>query len=124
VAEIRQSLLLAVFLAMSGGLHAETPSAATQREISALLQALGSSQCDFFRNGSWYDSARAESHLARKLDYFERKGLLSTAEAFIDDAASQSSMSGKPYQVRCPGQAAQPSSVWLKRTLEELRQRP
>jgi hypothetical protein len=120
----RRTLGLVVCCALSGGLHAETPSPVTQQEIVALLHALGSSQCEFFRNGSWYDSARAESHLERKLDYFERKGLLSTAEGFIDDAASQSSMSGKPYQVRCPGQAAQPSSVWLKRKLEELRQRP
>jgi hypothetical protein len=120
----RRGLLLAVCCMVAVPLHAEAPAAVTQREISALLQALGSSQCDFFRNGSWYDSARAESHLARKLDYFERKGLLSTAEAFIDDAASQSSMSGKPYQVRCPGHVAEPSAVWLKRKLEELRQRP
>jgi hypothetical protein len=124
VTGIGQALLLAACFVLSGGLHAEAPSVATQQQISALLHALGSSQCDFFRNGSWYDSARAESHLARKLAYFERKGLLSTPEAFIDDAASQSSMSGKPYQVRCPGQAAQPSSVWLKRKLEELRRRP
>lgn len=103
--------------------HAEAPSATTQKEITELLHELGASHCDFFRNGSWYDSEKAESHLQRKLDYFERKDLLTTADAFINDAASQSSMSGEAYQVRCPGQPAQPSAEWLKAKLGELRQR-
>ncbi len=103
--------------------HADATSAATQAEIAELLHELGTSHCDFFRNGNWYDSAKAESHLKRKLDYFERKDLLTTADAFISDAASQSSMSGEAYQVRCPGGQAQPSADWLKEKLEELRQR-
>ena len=100
---------------------ADAQSATTQAEITGLLHALGASHCDFFRNGSWYDSAKAESHLQRKLDYFERKALLTTTDAFIVDAASQSSMSGEIYQVRCPGQLAQPSADWLKDKLGELR---
>lgn len=101
--------------------HADPPSVTTQTEITELLHELGASHCDFFRNGSWYDSAKAESHLKRKLDVFERKGLLTTADAFITDAASQSSMSGEAYQVRCPGGQAQPSADWLRQKLEQLR---
>ena len=111
--------MLAVLV--SAGAYAEPDTTTTRSEISALLRALGTSHCEFFRNGTWYDSAKAEDHLKRKLDYFERKGLLSTSDKFIDDAASQSSMSGKPYQVRCQGQPAQPSADWLKRKLAELR---
>ncbi len=113
--------LLMLSLVACVGAHAEADVSTTRGEITALLQALGASQCEFFRNGTWYDSEKAEDHLKRKLDYFERKGLLSTTDAFIDDAASQSSMSGKAYQVRCQGQSALPSADWLKRKLEELR---
>ena len=88
-----------------------------------MLHALGTSQCAFFRNGTWHDSAEAERHLKRKLDYFEHRRLLSTADAFIDDAASRSSMSGKAYQVRCAGKPAQASADWLRQKLSELRQR-
>ena len=118
---LRCLLLFAVLV--SARAHAEARTTTTRSEISALLRALGASQCDFFRNGTWYDSAKAEDHLKRKLDYFERKGLLSTADTFIDDAASRSSMSGKPYQVRCPGQPVQTSAEWLTRKLEALRKR-
>ncbi|MEP6881227.1 MAG: DUF5329 domain-containing protein [Dokdonella sp.] len=113
--------LLMLAIAVSAGTHAEPDATTTRAEITALLHALGTSQCEFFRNGTWYDSAKAEDHLKRKLDYFERKGLISTSDTFIDDAASRSSMSGKPYQVRCQGQPAQPSADWLKGKLEELR---
>lgn len=115
-----RGLLALVFMAPIT-LHAAAATDTPRREIAALLQALGASQCAFFRNGTWYDSNEAESHLKRKLDYFERKQLLSSADAFINDAASRSSMSGKVYQVRCPDQPAQPSAQWLKQKLEELR---
>ncbi|HQV72183.1 MAG TPA: DUF5329 domain-containing protein [Dokdonella sp.] len=117
----RCGLLLALLLSTSA--HAEPENATAQREIAALLHALGTSQCAFFRNGTWHDSAEAERHLKRKLDYFEHRRLLSTADAFIDDAASRSSMSGKAYQVRCAGKPVQASADWLRQKLSELRQR-
>lgn len=120
---IRIVLLMGLLGGFSANVRAEAPSATTREEITGLLHALGASHCDFYRNGSWYDSTNAESHLQRKLDYFERKDLLSTTDAFIEDAASQSSMSGEAYQVRCPDQPAQPSADWLKQKLQELRQR-
>lgn len=116
----RCGLLFALLL--SAAAHADPASATTQHEITTLLHALGSSQCAFFRNGTWHDSAEAERHLQRKLDYFQRKDLLSTADAFIDAAASRSSMSGKAYQVRCAGEPAQASADWLRQKLAELRQ--
>ena len=114
--------LLMLALVIPAGVHAQSAGAATRSEIAALLEALGTSQCEFFRNGTWYASAQAESHLKRKLDYFERKRLLTTVDAFIDTAASRSSVSGKAYQVRCADQPAQASADWLKRKLADLRQ--
>lgn len=115
--------LLALAWVVPVGLHAAAATNTARSEIAALLDELGTSQCEFFRNGTWYDSEKARSHLKRKFDYFERKDLLSTADAFIDDAASRSSMSGKPYQVRCAGRGAQPSADWFKQELEEMRRR-
>ena len=97
------------------------PSAATQREINGLMQALENSGCRFQRNGSWYDSAKAADHLRGKYDYLLKKGWGETSEDFITRAASESSMSHKPYQVRCAGKEAEPSSSWLKAELTRYR---
>lgn len=118
---IRIMLLMGLLGAMATFAHADAPSLATRAEITELLHELGSSDCNFFRNGSWYDSAKAESHLKHKLNYFERKDLLTTADAFISDAASRSSISDEVYQVRCPRRQAQPSAEWLSDKLRELR---
>ena len=117
-------LILAALLGCSTLLPAAPPPAAVHAEIDALLQALAKSDCEFYRNGSWYPGSRAASHLQRKLDYFERKGLISDAASFIDAAATRSSMSGEAYQVRCPGQAAEPSAEWLNDKLEQVRAGP
>jgi len=45
------------------------------------------------------------------------------AEQFIERAASQSSMSGKPYRIACPGQPEQTAAVWFGARLKALRQR-
>ncbi len=50
----------------------------------------------FQRNGSWYDGSDARAHLQRKYDYLLKKGMVDSAEQFIERAASQSSMSGNP----------------------------
>lgn len=94
---------------------------APQAEIANLIAGLGSSGCAFERNGSWYDAARAQAHLQKKYDYLRKRGLADTTEHFIERAASSSSLSGKPYHVRCPGQPAQPSADWFRQKLRTLR---
>ena len=90
--------------------HARPP-----REIEQLITALGVSGCDFQRNGSWYTATKAEAHLRRKYDWLLRTRHGRQAEQFIERAASQSSMSGRAYQVRCPGKPVVTSSSWLAR---------
>ena len=102
-----------------GTAHAQAPSAAAQQEIEQLFTALQQSQCEFQRNGSWYDSTKAAAHLQQKYDYLLKKELVPTTAAFIERAGSQSSMSGKAYQVRCPGQTAVNSADWLKAQLRK-----
>lgn len=82
-------------------------------EIDALLSKMEGSRCEFGRNGSWYPPAEARKHLLDKLHYLERSRELSSAEEFIEQAAAQSSFSGKPYLVRCAGGAALESRQWL-----------
>ena len=96
------------------------PSAQTKADIAALIGALKNSGCEFSRNGSWYDSAKAAAHLQQKYDYLLKKNLVPTTAAFIERAGSQSSMSGKAYQVRCAGQAPVNSADWLNAQLKQL----
>ena len=97
------------------------PSAKAQLEINALMVALEKSGCRFERNGSWYDAVRARGHLQEKYDYLRRHDKVDTAEQFIDRAASESSMSGKPYHVQCPGKAVMTSHDWFTAQLLAIR---
>ena len=92
-----------------------------KEEIAYLFAYLGSSGCEFNRNGTWYKSSRAVNHLNRKYEYMLRKGWKPDAEDFIELAASQSSFSGKPYLVKCADEPAIASGVWLRAELIRLR---
>ncbi len=120
---MKHSSLLALALALAPGVASAAPSADARREIAQLIGSLDGSQCQFQRNGSWYGPADARSHLQRKYDYLLKKDMVDTAEQFIERAASQSSMSGKAYRIRCPGQPQQTSAAWFGARLKALRQR-
>jgi len=73
------------------------------------------------RNGELHDAAEARAHLERKLAWLRDRGRVSSAEDFIELAASRSSFSGRAYAVRCPGRPEQPSGAWLRAELVRLR---
>ena len=100
--------------------HANTPTA-TAIEIDGLFSALLQSNCEFQRNGTWYSAKQASQHLQGKYDYLLKKKLVPNTEAFIERAASQSSMSSKPYLVRCPGQPEVASKQWFSEQLQKIR---
>ena len=108
-------------LTLAPAAQAGSPSPAAQAEINHLFQHLEASGCQFNRNGSWYDAATASKHLHQKYDTLVGKGLVSTAEQFIERGATQSSMSGQAYQVRCGQAAAQPSGPWFTAELQRWR---
>ena len=112
---------LALALLLSCAASADAQDSAAQREISHLLDYLAASGCQFNRNGTWYDSAQAVSHLKRKYDYLLNRGLVADADAFIDRAAAQSSSSGKPYLVQCDQAPAVKSAEWLREELARYR---
>ena len=110
-------LILAALLAAP--LAHAAPSADARREIAQLISSLDGSQCRFQRN----DGGDARAHLQRKYDYLLKKNQVDSAEQFIERAASQSSMSGKPYRIQCPGQPEQTAAAWFGARLQALRQR-
>jgi len=116
----RRLLAAALLLAAPGLGAAELPPPAAA-EIGRLLEVLGSSDCRFFRNGSWYPAAEARGHLQKKVDVLRGKGMLANVDDFIVKAGTGSSMSGKPYQVQCGSQPAQASADWLRGQLRRLR---
>lgn len=99
------------------------PPVAAQLEISFLLGYVEGSGCEFYRNGTWSNSQAAQAHLRDKYDYLVVRNQVDTAEQFIDRAATRSSISGLPYQVRCHGAATVSSQQWLRDELARLRGR-
>jgi hypothetical protein len=117
---MKNLLITCLFLLSSFCGAADLPSS-TKQEVEHLFTHLEASGCQFNRNGSWYSSREAVAHMRKKYDYLVGKNLLTTTESFIEKAATESSMSGKPYQVKCEGQAAVLSSVWFSNELKTYR---
>lgn len=115
---------VACTLSLAANLATAAPATKAQHEIDTLIAGLGSSGCEFERNGSWYGAKTARAHLQKKYDYLRKRDMADTAELFIERAASKSSMSGKAYRVRCPGKAAEPSERWFRQRLQTLRAAP
>ncbi|GHV07843.1 hypothetical protein AGMMS50229_15310 [Campylobacterota bacterium] len=94
-------------------------SADEEARVNALLTELGKqTELIFIRNGAEHSAQEAESHLRLKLSNAGKR--LSTAEQFIDRAASGSSISGKPYIVRIDGKTDEPANAFLHRLLKEI----
>jgi hypothetical protein len=99
---------------------ADVPAKA-QREVDFLLGYVETAGCEFYRNGTWHDGKAAQEHLSDKYHYLAARNLINTAEDFIDMAATKSSFSGLPYQVKCNGGAPMASNPWLREALARFR---
>ena len=114
-------LSLALFAAAA--VQAAPVAPAVRAEIDALFQQLQTSGCEFNRNGSWHSATEAQVHLLKKLDYLEGKDAVKTTEQLIERGASTSSLSGKPYLVRCGARPPVDSATWLAAELKVIRAR-
>lgn len=112
--------ILAAFVLSLSTSSAE-PDARAKSEIEHLIAYLAGSNCELFRNGSWHAPARAVEHLRGKYEYLAGRGFVSSAESFIERAATESSMSGKPYLVRCAGMESIESAKWFSAELSRFR---
>ncbi len=93
-----------------------------ETEINYLLNFVEISGCEFYRNGSWYDSIRAQEHLRKKYNYLSARDRIVTAEDFVEKAASESSLSGIPYEIRCgDGCTTVATREWLLAVLARYR---
>lgn len=113
------TFLIAVLF--SGTLSQATAASVADVETGQLLGYLERSGCVLYRNGRWHSASDARAHLEKKYRYLLDKGLVDTTEDFIARAATASSMSGKPYQVKCDGREPVPSAEWLTTELQRLR---
>jgi hypothetical protein len=93
----------------------------TAAEVNYLLDFVDRSGCKFYRNGSWYDSHRAQSHLRDKYNYLAARDRIRSTEDFIEQAATKSSVSGENYQIQCDAGPAVPSNLWLRTALTAYR---
>ncbi len=100
--------------------HAAPPVIA-QSEIKYLLGFIERSGCVFYRNGSWYDATQAQAHLRSKYDALAAMGRIVTAEDFIEQAATKSSLSGEAYAIRCNSGPAVTTDQWLRDALTRYR---
>ena len=97
------------------------PPTSVHIEVNFLLGYLEGSRCEFYRNGTWHDSKAAQAHLRDKYKYLVARNLVNTTEQFIERGATESSLSGQPYEVRCNGGATVTSSQWLRDELARFR---
>lgn len=117
-----RSTLLAAAAAVTFALpHAGAALAdpiSAKQEIDHLLNFVGTSPCTFIRNGTEYRADKAREHLSTKYQFAGSQ--ITTAEQFIQHLATQSSMSGERYHVKC-GKSDLLSSDWLSSELVRFR---
>jgi Spy/CpxP family protein refolding chaperone len=97
------------------------PAMSMPMEVNFLLGYVERSGCDFQRNGSWYTAQEAQAHLRDKFNYLAARSKLDTTEHFIERAATESSLTGRAYMVRCNGGPIISSKQWLSDELLRFR---
>jgi hypothetical protein len=91
--------------------------------IQRLIEHVGrQSQIRFIRNGVAHDARQAAEHLQMKLDRASTR--LTSVDEFIDQVASRSWLTGRPYLVRLPDGREVPAAGWLREELARIEARP
>ena len=118
---VMKHFLLLTFLFLYSSPLAADLASDTKKEIWHLFEYLEKSSCEFNRNGSWYKPDEAVQHIQKKYRYLIKRGLIKSTEQFIERAASRSSISGKPYMVKCDRDEPIETSIWFTEELKGLR---
>ena len=90
--KVRAVLNAAVGATLSLALLASAPARAelsvgTRAEIDHLVAYVGGAGCEFYRNGSWYEGMKGQSHITDKLNYLLGKDMIKATGDFIDKAS-------------------------------------
>jgi hypothetical protein len=117
-----RNILFIVLIVLPSVSYAADSRDKMEKEIQHLFDHLQNSSCEFNRNGKWYTAEEAVAHIQQKYHYLMKKSLIDSTEQFIDRAASESSLSGKPYLVRCGASAPIKSSDWFHEELRRFRE--
>jgi len=96
-----------------------------EKKIEKLLQAIEKSGLQFERNGSLHTPAEAVHHLRNKLAKAQRSWFAPpkakwTAELFIQEVASRSSLTNEPYFVVFPNGKKMLSQEWFQTELKKI----
>jgi hypothetical protein len=89
-----------------------------EREVRLLIDAIGTSHCDFNRNGRQHTAEEAAAHL--ELKYARAGEHIDSADEFITQLASSSSFTGRLYLMSCEG-GTLPAEDWMIDALEQIR---
>lgn len=98
-----------------------------EKKIQFLLDQIGDSGAEFFRNGEKHDAKKAKEHLARKLKmaqgrfWFWSSETKVTVENFIEKIASRSSTTGETYYIKVGKSKKQETGQWLRRELKKYK---
>jgi hypothetical protein len=93
--------------------------ASESAKIEQLLSAVEAAEADvFIRNGTEHSAKEAAEHLRTKWTTAGDK--ITTARQFIDEIASESSLSGEPYRVRRADGTEVSASEYLRDKLERI----
>lgn len=89
------------------------------QKIERLIRSLEALEgATFIRNGGEHDAAKAASHLRRKWNAAGDR--VKTAEDFIDGLATESSVSGRHYEIRLADGTVVPSGTFLHEQLTRI----
>jgi hypothetical protein len=114
----RAALLFLTVLAVSTLAYASEPAMQESARIEYLIASVGSlPHAQFIRNGASYDAKAAVDHLRLKLRFAGAR--VKTAEDFIRYCATESTVSGEPYQIRFADGHVVPSAQYLLQKLGE-----
>jgi hypothetical protein len=92
-----------------------------QARIEFLIREVETSRgLTFIRNGSEHDGAAAAKHLRRKLNHLGER--LKTAEQFIQHCATESSITGRNYQVKTAEGKTVAAATYFTERLREFDQ--
>jgi len=97
----------------------ETDAELEAAKIEQLIEHVASLEgAVFIRNNEEHTPAEAAAHLRRK---WEAAGVeITTAEQFIEQLASKSTVSGAPYKIRLKDGTEMPSGDYLRQRLAEM----
>jgi Family of unknown function (DUF5329) len=112
-------LVAIAFLTLAAIGIAADRSPAEDARIEYLIATLGSlNDAQFIRNGTSYDNVAAVNHMRLKLR--AAGGRVKTAEDFIRYCATESSISGRPYEIRFADGRTVASADFLRQKLLEF----